>query len=276
VALWGLLVAAALPRSVWPLFAIVAGFGFVGLREYLRALASSVPQVMRAWVALIGVLYAIAWAATLARPEGPDPALIDTGAALLLLAGLSILAMVKAPDGRETLWAIFAAGFGFLYVPFLLSFFIRLLIWPQAGGNAPLPGLFYVLHVIAVTKFTDMGAYLVGSLFGRRRMIPHLSPGKTWEGLAGAMAGAFVASHAVVALWPGQVPLLNHGHAAVLALLLGAMATIGDLAESLLKRCLAVKDSGNSLPGIGGGLDLIDSLLFTAPAAWLYLHLLVK
>ena len=81
-------------------------------------------------------------------------------------------------------------------------------------------------------------------------------------------------SHSMVALWPERLGLLDHFHAAILAFALAVIAVAADLAESLIKRCLGVKDSGNLLPGIGGALDLIDSLLFTAPLAWVYLRLL--
>jgi phosphatidate cytidylyltransferase len=115
----------------------------------------------------------------------------------------------------------------------------------------------------------------VGVVFGRHKMIPHISPGKTWEGLAGAFLGAFAAAHGMVALFGSHIPMIDHAHAAGLAVALAIITVVADLAESVVKRCLAVKDSGHFLPGIGGALDLIDSLLFTAPAAWLYFHLVV-
>jgi phosphatidate cytidylyltransferase len=129
--------------------------------------------------------------------------------------------------------------------------------------------------LIAVTKFSDMGAYLTGSLIGKHQMIPHISPKKTWEGFAGALFFSLLASWGLLRLMPDKLSVLNWTHAAALGLLLGFAAVIGDLAESIVKRSTGVKDSGNLLPGIGGALDLLDSLLFTAPLLFFYLRLVV-
>jgi phosphatidate cytidylyltransferase len=130
--------------------------------------------------------------------------------------------------------------------------------------------------LIAVTKFSDMGAYLTGSAIGRHMMVPQISAKKTWEGFAGALVFALFCSLALFKLMPGHLALLNWTHATILGLLLGFAAVIGDLAESIIKRSTGVKDSGNLLPGIGGALDLIDSLLFTAPLLFFYLRLVIR
>jgi phosphatidate cytidylyltransferase len=130
--------------------------------------------------------------------------------------------------------------------------------------------------LIVVTKFSDMGAYLVGSIIGRHQMIPHISPKKTWEGFCGALGLSLFASLALFRLMPGHLSMLNWTHAIVLGLILGFAAVVGDLAESIIKRSTGVKDSGNFLPGIGGALDLIDSLLFTAPLLFFYLRLVIR
>jgi phosphatidate cytidylyltransferase len=137
-------------------------------------------------------------------------------------------------------------------------------------------GQFYVLYLVAITKFSDMGAYLTGSLIGRHQMIPHISPKKTWEGFFGALVFSLLASWGMFKLMPGNLAALNWTHATVLGLLLGFAAVIGDLAESIVKRSTGVKDSGNLLPGIGGALDLVDSLLFTAPLLFFYLRLVIR
>jgi phosphatidate cytidylyltransferase len=139
-----------------------------------------------------------------------------------------------------------------------------------------LTGQFYVLYLIAVTKFADMGAYLTGSVVGRHLMVPHISGKKTWEGFFGAIVFALLCSLALFKLMPGHLPALNWTHATVLGLLLGLAAVLGDLAESIIKRSTDVKDSGNLLPGIGGALDLVDSLLFTAPLLFFYLRLIIR
>lgn len=166
--------------------------------------------------------------------------------------------------------------FGLLYVLWLFNFITKIVyIVPRAATGAVM-GEFYVLYLIAITKFSDMGAYLTGSVLGRHLLIPHISPKKTWEGFFGALAFSLFASLMLFKLMPAHLSLLNWTHATVLGLLLGFAAVIGDLAESVVKRSTGVKDSGNMLPGIGGALDLIDSLLFTGPLLFFYLRLVIR
>ena len=121
-----------------------------------------------------------------------------------------------------------------------------------------------------------MGAYLTGSLIGKHMMVPHISPKKTWEGFVGALVFSSAREPWVCSgSCRSSSPCLNcdarHRPRAVL----GFAAVIGDLAESIVKRSTGVKDSGNFLPGIGGALDLVDSLLFTAPLLFFYLRLVM-
>ncbi len=166
--------------------------------------------------------------------------------------------------------------FGLLYVLWLFNFVTKIVYVVPRSPSGAVMGQFYVLYLIAVTKFSDMGAYLTGSVIGRHQMIPHISPKKTWEGFAGALFFSLLASWGMFAIMPNKLSALNWTHATVLGLMLGFAAVIGDLAESIVKRSTGVKDSGNFLPGIGGALDLIDSLLFTAPLLFFYLRLVVR
>ncbi len=166
--------------------------------------------------------------------------------------------------------------FGVLYVVWLFNFMTKILYVVPPSSSGAVMGQFYCLYCIAVTKFSDMGAYLTGSAIGRHPLIPHISPKKTWEGFFGALGFALLASLALFKLMPGSLRALSWTHAAILGLLLGFAAVIGDLAESIVKRSSGVKDSGHLLPGIGGALDLIDSLLFTAPLLFFYLRLVVR
>jgi len=166
--------------------------------------------------------------------------------------------------------------FGLLYVLWLFNFVTKIVYVVPRSPTGAVMGQFYVLYLIAITKFSDMGAYLTGSVIGRHQMIPHISPKKTWEGFAGALFFSLLASWGLFQLMPNKLSALNWTHATVLGLLLGFAAVIGDLAESIVKRSTGVKDSGNFLPGIGGALDLIDSLLFTAPLLFFYLRLVVR
>jgi phosphatidate cytidylyltransferase len=166
--------------------------------------------------------------------------------------------------------------FGLLYVIWLFNFMTKLVYVTPRTPNGHVTGQFYCLYLIAVTKFSDMGAYLVGSLIGRHQMIPHISPKKTWEGFCGALALSTFASVGLIKLMPAQLSALNLTDGVVLGLSLGFAAVVGDLAESIIKRSTGVKDSGRFLPGIGGALDLIDSILFTAPLLYFYLRLVAR
>ena len=166
--------------------------------------------------------------------------------------------------------------FGLLYVLWLYNFITKIVYVLPRSPTGAVTGQFYCLYLIAVTKFSDMGAYLTGSVIGRHQLIPHISPKKTWEGFFGALAFSLFASVALFRLMPGHLSVLTWTHAIVLGLLLGFAAVIGDLAESIIKRSTGVKDSGNMLPGIGGALDLVDSLLFTAPLLFFYLRLVIR
>jgi phosphatidate cytidylyltransferase len=166
--------------------------------------------------------------------------------------------------------------FGLLYVIWLFNFVTKIVYVVPRSPTGAVTGQFYVLYLIAITKFSDMGAYLTGSAFGKHMMVPHISPKKSWEGFVGALLFSLLASWGLFKLMPGHLSALNWTHATVLGLLLGFAAVIGDLAESIIKRSTGVKDSGNFLPGIGGALDLIDSLLFTAPLLFFYLRLVVR
>jgi len=162
--------------------------------------------------------------------------------------------------------------FGLLYVPWLFSFLTKIVYLIPRDPAGHVMGHWYVLYLCVVTKFSDMGAYVTGSLVGRHLLIPHISPKKTWEGFFGAIAFSTGGSFLLCWLLPHQLRYLNYYDALVLGVGLGFAAVIGDLAESIVKRSADAKDSGHLLPGIGGTLDLIDSILFTAPILFFYLR----
>jgi phosphatidate cytidylyltransferase len=163
-----------------------------------------------------------------------------------------------------------------MYVPWLLNFIQKINFFPFTSGTAQ-SGTFYVLYFIVVTKFSDIGAYCVGSLIGRHKMIPRISPGKTWEGFGGAIVVSTGASVAFAHLAAPQLQGMTTTHAVILGVMLSVAAVVGDLIESIFKREAGIKDSGKFFPGIGGILDLLDSLLFNAPLMYLYLrHILTR
>jgi len=194
----------------------------------------------------------------------------ETSLLIIFVLGLCIRQFVSRSNTAGIL-AVSTTLFGLMYVPWLLNFIQKINFFPKANGT------YYVLYFILVTKFSDTGAYAVGSLVGRHKMIPRISPGKTWEGFAGAVAVSTMASVLFAHFTGARLTGMNGKHAIILGMLLGTSAVIGDLIESLFKREAGVKDSGNYFPGIGGILDLLDSLLFNAPLMYLYLrHVLTR
>ena len=183
--------------------------------------------------------------------------------AFLLTVGGTVVWRVLDGSGRPALRDAGASAFATAYLPFLAGFALLMLAAPDGEARV---ALFVLLGVAS-----DTGGYAVGVLLGRHPMAPSVSPKKTWEGLAGSLVlacvvgvvGAQVAFHAQ--------PVVG----VVLGLATVATATLGDLSESMLKRDLGLKDMGHLLPGHGGLLDRLDSLLLTAPAVWLVLTILV-
>jgi len=165
--------------------------------------------------------------------------------------------------------------FGLFYVIWMFTFVTKIVYVLPRDATGHVTGHLYVLFLILVTKFSDMGAYLTGSLIGKHLLVPHISPKKTWEGFFGALAFSTGGACAMVALIPQQLSYLHQRDAVILGLVLGFAAIIGDLGESIIKRSCDVKDSGTLLPGIGGALDLIDSILFTAPLLFFYLRFII-
>ncbi|HZL79226.1 MAG TPA: phosphatidate cytidylyltransferase [Candidatus Limnocylindrales bacterium] len=189
----------------------------------------------------------------------------ETGFLILFVLGLC-LRQLLAKENPAGLTAIAVTLFGLMYVPWLLNFIQKINFFPGVEGK------YFLLYFILITKFSDMGAYVVGSLIGRHKMIPRISPGKTWEGFGGAIVVSTGASLVFVHFLGSHMAGMNALHAIVLGVLLSSTAVVGDLIESLFKRECGAKDSGNILPGIGGILDLLDSLLFNAPIMYLYLR----
>ena len=196
----------------------------------------------------------------------------ETSFLILFVLGLCVRQFLSRSNTTGIL-AISTTLFGMMYVPWLLNFIQKINFFPGIENH----GKFYVLYFVIVTKFSDTGAYAVGSLIGRHKMIPRISPGKTWEGFGGAVIVSTAASLVFVQFLGHKMPGMNLVHAIVLGVVLSLAAVLGDLIESLFKREAGVKDSGKLFPGIGGILDLLDSLLFNAPIMYLYLrHVLTR
>jgi phosphatidate cytidylyltransferase len=189
----------------------------------------------------------------------------ETGFLILFVLGLCLRQFFSRSNTAGIL-AISTTLFGLMYVPWLLNFIQKINFFLHVEGH------YYLLYFILITKISDSGAYAVGSLIGRHKMIPRISPGKTWEGFGGAVVSSILASVLFVHFLGARMAGMNYLHAIVLGLILSIGAVIGDLIESIFKREAGVKDSGHFFPGIGGILDLLDSLLFNAPIMYLYLR----
>lgn len=192
--------------------------------------------------------------------------LIPFGIAILSGAILTFIIPPKPDFPGETLTP---TGLGILYVPFMLHFLV--LIYHMEPGNG---GLYLCVWFIITAKFTDMGALLVGKAMGKHKMAPNLSPGKTWEGTIGGALTAAGASAATAAIANHYFELGFHFDplkAALFGIPIAIVGQLGDLLESSFKRKANLKDSGNTIPGIGGSMDLLDSLIPTAPLAYFLL-----
>jgi phosphatidate cytidylyltransferase len=196
---------------------------------------------------------------------------------------LSLIAMFlrqfPQKNNDKPLSTIACTWLGIWYVPFLFNFFTRLAFaWSGGGLMAEVcsTGRLLILYLVIVVKVSDMGAYCVGKRIGRHKLFPRISPGKTWEGAVGGIAAAVIASVLFQAVRGGAMGrmTMTRVDAVALGFLLAGAGILGDMCESLLKRATGAKDSGH-IPGLGGILDVLDSLLFGAPLlyvyAWLFL-----
>ena len=161
-------------------------------------------------------------------------------------------------EGLFRLWAWTLTGV--LYIGWFISYLVTLRI--DGGRN-------WLFLALFVTFASDTAAYFIGKAIGKHKMAPAISPGKTWEGAVAGLVGAAIVSYLFTLSTPVQVPL-SALSAIVLGLLVSVFSQLGDLAESMLKRGTGVKDSGNLMPGHGGILDRLDSILFAGVTVYLY------
>jgi len=193
-------------------------------------------------------------------------------AAGLLVALVGEMRRYTAPG--QTMANLGAAALSILYVGGLLGFLVQLRLLPVAG-DVSRGGLLAMLSMIVVVKATDIGAYTAGRLWGRHKMAPVLSPGKTWEGVVGGLVFAVVGAWLALGPLASKLGIVSERDGLswlvgvlVYAMVVSCAGILGDLAESLFKRDAGVKDSSTWLPGFGGVLDLLDSLLVAAPVAY--------
>lgn len=250
----GSLILGTLLWNPWAWIALYTAALLIGVWELARAFGHG-----RVRIPLVPCLVSTAVMGPAALAGGPGALLLVLGAGLLLLV---LWRSARGLDGaaRDVSAGAFVIGYG----PFLAAFTALMVATP---GDGPLRVITFVL----VTVFSDIGGYAVGVLAGKHPMAPSVSPKKSWEGFGGSIL-ACVATGAI------SLPVLLGGSpvaGAIFGVVMVLLGTLGDLVESMIKRDLGVKDLGTILPGHGGLMDRVDSLLVAAPASWLLLMLMV-
>jgi phosphatidate cytidylyltransferase len=223
---------------------------FLGLQEYTRMMLPHRPESVR----LLSLAGAFLPLTVLAN----HPLALPGGVSLLFLAtALYFLFYYGEIERAATEWALAAAGI--FYVPLLLVHILLL--------RTLLHGIDWVFLLLFIVMFSDTFAYYIGCRFGRRRLYPSVSPKKSVEGALGGLLGALSGTLVAHFTFFPQLTLVD---CLLTALAAGIMGQLGDLFESLLKRSAGVKDSGSIIPGHGGILDRLDSILFAAPVLYYY------
>ncbi len=244
------------------LTALIVAFGILAALEFYRMVATSKAPPL--------TVFGLIWTAffTLSR-NSELLSLFETrfGSGLLmplLLASAVVLPLIgllsrRQKEGAFTTWAWTIAGV--LYVGWLLSYLVALR-GLDGGRN-------WVFFALFATWASDTTAFFIGRRFGRHKLAPNISPGKTWEGSVGGIVGAIIVSILFFTPTPFHLPLV-YWQAIVLSILVSIFGQIGDLVESLLKRNMGVKDSGRLMPGHGGILDRLDSIIFAGIVVYYY------
>jgi len=184
----------------------------------------------------------------------------------IVIGFLLILFMQFArKDNRHAILGLSTTLFGVLYVAWFFSFLVKIRLMLPGWEGVRLVGF-----ILLVTKSADIGALFIGTKFGRHPLLPKVSPNKSIEGILGALSIAACTALIFRPFLP-QPLHLPVWQVFLMGVFFGGLGQLGDLSESLIKRDCGVKDSGKFLPGMGGVLDIIDSLLFSAPAFYLYM-----
>ncbi len=231
-------------------------FALLALWEYLELAGrlGATPARLPVYLPALGLWVVAAW-----WPAHLLPALMGAALALFLLA------LSRPQMTAEVFWTAAAGVFGLFYIvlPFALALDLR------ARPN----GTWALMYLLILIWVADTAAYFGGKALGRHKLAPTISPGKTVEGTVISLAATVAAAFFLFRAW---FPGFAEAHGLLLGIIVNVVAQLGDLAESALKRGAGVKDSSTLLPGHGGMLDRIDSLLFALPALWYYWSLLTR
>jgi phosphatidate cytidylyltransferase len=263
-------------RCALPVTLLVILLVVLATFELGRLIETSGNQPVTYWAAFVGAgLVIVPWV-QMQQQMGSANTLIQTDLSLTVLwltGGLlgTCLAVLMRKKTAGAVGSMASSMLLVLYIGLLGSFAVRVRCLSPGPVGAGLL-VFYILTV----KFGDIGAYFCGKLFGKHKLAPWLSPGKTIEGFVGAVVFAGGISVGLMVLWGlwqgvlGDVPL-NITYAIIFGIFMAVVGHLGDLVESAIKRDVGTKDSSSVIPSFGGLLDLLDSPLFAAPFAWLLL-----
>ncbi len=233
----------------------------VGVWEYAQMAKTKGTKPSTNLMIGVAVLEVLAFYISLVYPQWSKLAL------MIMVLGFISFFVVRFRKPENALLSVAVEFFGVCYLAIPFSFILAIL-YPRPEL---VDGRLWLVYLIAVTKITDVGGYFVGKLFGKHPLAPHLSPRKTVEGAIGGFCFAVALSILFCSIGRTAGWELSFWHAAWLGMVIGILGQIGDLAESLLKRDASVKDS-NRIPGIGGVLDLLDSVLFTSPVVYFFIR----
>jgi len=253
-----------------PLAILLSIASALGAWEYARLASAAGARPMGKWTIVLAALVPLAVHALRLGYPVPGPALL----AMLVPILLSVALWTRGSDGRP-IESVATTLFGVLYTGGMLAFVYALRY--HRFAIEPLAGSMLVALPVVLTWLNDSGAYFFGKKFGVRKLMPSVSPGKTWAGAWGALGTTIVFTYLLSAfvLKPVAGLALTIPGAVVFGAVMSVAAQVGDLVESMLKREAGMKDSSSLIPGHGGVLDRTDSLLFTVPIAYVLLEQLL-
>lgn len=266
------------PALRWIFAAAVGLVGGVAIWEYDRLVKKKGLFPASGLSIIFVVLYIFS---VFIKTQGPYSVLSSFWAGapeiVLTLAFLSCF-VYFAIAGLPPITHIATTFFGIIYIAVPLGLFVSVMYFFTYQGmqDRVFEGSWWIIYLIAVTKSADIGGYFIGNAFGKRKLALKLSPKKTLEGALGVLIASTLTSLWICYLgkeYGGVFEGFSYLQSIWIGALIGIIGQIGDLAESFLKRDAGVKDS-NSLPGVGGILDMIDSLLFTAPIVYIFLRII--
>ena len=240
-----------------PFIIVVSLLTLGGLYEFFTLIEKKGVRVYKYFGTVVGLTIPLSIFYRFELTKGWELLFVVIG--LISLFGLQII----KKDNSQAVFSISVTIFGILYISWLFSFIVKIRMPPH--GAALLGALIFM------TKVTDIGAYLIGSRFGKHAFIPRISPKKTIEGIVGGLLFAALAALASSSFLP-KISIFSTGHLIFIGVCVGVIGQLGDLSESLIKRDCLAKDSSGVIPGIGGVMDVIDSLLFTAPVFYFYMY----